>query len=98
MINLLELLMSYTKNKFNICCRPVDICSNTSNVIANFTDLNNQLEWRVSVPEEPIWVMADSTAMTKVLNNLVFNAIKYAGSFISIDITTSEDNSATLRI
>ena len=42
--------------------------------------------------------MADSTAMTKVLNNLVFNAIKYAGSFISIDITTSEDNSATLRI
>ena len=86
------------KNKFNICCRPVDICSSTSNVIANFTDLNNQREWRVSVPEEPIWVMADSTAMTKVLNNLVFNAIKYAGSFISIDITKSDDNSAILRI
>lgn len=86
------------KNKYNICSRAVDICSSTGNVIANFTEINSQLEWRISVPDEEIWVMADTAAMTKVLNNLVFNAIKYAGSFISIGISISDDGFAVLRI
>lgn len=86
------------KNKFNINLKPVDICSSTSNVIANFTDMNNRVKWQISVPEEPIWVMADTSATTKILNNLVFNAIKYSGSFISIDITRNDNGFAIVRI
>ena len=86
------------KNRFNICCKPIDLCSNASNVIANFTDLNSQLDWRVSVPDEPIWVMADTSATIKILNNLVFNAIKYTESFVEIDLTLSDDGFAEVRI
>ena len=86
------------KNRFNICCNPIDLCSNASNVIANFTDLNSQLDWRVSVPDEPIWVMADTSATTKILNNLVFNAIKYTESFIAIDMRLSDEGFAEFLI
>lgn len=86
------------KNKFNINCRPVDICSSTSNVIANFTDLNSRVQWKISVPEDPIWVMADTSATTKILNNLVFNAIKYSDSFISIDIERADNGFAIIHI
>ena len=86
------------KNKFNINCKPLDICSNASNVIANFTNLNNRIEWRINVPDGPVWVMADSSATTKILNNLIFNAIKYTGSFISINIAGTEDGFASVRI
>lgn len=98
---LIRELLEFSKierNRFNISCKSIDICANASNVIANFTDLNSRLDWRVSVPDEPIWVMADTPATTKILNNLVFNAIKYTGSFIEINIMSSADGFAEVRI
>ena len=86
------------KNKFNICCKPIDLCSSANNVIANFTDLNTRLEWHISMPDEKIWVMADESATTKILNNLVFNAIKYAESFVCIELTHTESGFASVRI
>ncbi len=85
------------KNRFNISCKAIDINRSVRDIIANFAEQNSALEWRVTVPDNPLWVMADASATTKILNNLMFNAIKYAGSFVEVKVV-EDGNQASVCI
>jgi YesN/AraC family two-component response regulator len=50
------------------------------------------------MPEKALWVMADTSATMKVLNNLVYNAIKYTDSYIEIELAEGEDGCVTLSV
>ena len=86
------------KRTYNVACSPIDLTGLASNIITNFKEQNQGLKWDVSIPKEPLWVMADTSATMKVLNNLVFNAIKYTGSYIEIELGTGEDGMVSLTI
>ena len=83
---------------FNIHCSPTNINSKINNTVTNFTEQNTALRWDISIPDIPVWVMADTPATTKILNNLLFNAIKYAESFINVSLTQTEDGFAFIKI
>lgn len=86
------------KSKMQINSKPLDFCRLVSNIVANYKELNDSVKWSVCVPDSPIWIMADNSATSKILNNLIFNAIKYTESFINIEITCDTDNYATFTI
>ena len=86
------------KSKMQINSKPLDFCRLVSNIVANYKELNDSVKWSVRVPDSPIWIMADNSATSKILNNLIFNAIKYTESFINIEITCDTDNYATFTI
>ena len=82
------------KNRFNISCKAIDINRSVRDIIANFAEQNTALDWRIDVPDEPLWVMGDSPATTKILNNLLFNAIKYADTFVEINVSVEGGHAA----
>ena len=86
------------RGTYNVACSPVDLTSIASNIITNFKEQNQGLKWDVSMPKEALWVMADTSATMKVLNNLVFNAIKYTDSYIEIELAAAEDGKVALSI
>lgn len=86
------------RGTYNVTCSPIDITALASNIITNFKEQNQGLKWDVSMPKEALWVMADTSATMKVLNNLVFNAIKYTDSYIEIELAAAEDGKVTLSI
>lgn len=86
------------KSKMQINCKPLEFCHLASNIATNYKELNDTVRWTVSAPDNPIWIMGDSSATAKILNNLVFNAIKYTESFIDINISCTDDGYATFVI
>ena len=86
------------RGTYNVTCSPIDLTALASNIITNFKEQNQGLKWDVSMPKEALWVMADTSATMKVLNNLVFNAIKYTDSYIEIELAAAEDGKVTLSI
>ena len=46
----------------------------------------------VSLPETPVAAVVDSEALTKILSNLVTNAIKYGRSYIRMALTADADS------
>lgn len=86
------------KSKMQINSKPLDFCSLVSNIAANYKELNDAVNWTVSVPDQPIWIMGDNSATAKILNNLFFNAIKYTESFIEVEISSTDDGYAIFAI
>ena len=86
------------RGTYNVACSPIDLTALASNIITNFKEQNQALKWDISMPEEALWVMADTSATMKVLNNLVFNAIKYTDSYIEIELAAGEDGRVSLSI
>ncbi len=51
---------------------------------------DNALKLRFNLPEEEILVTADEPALLKILNNLLHNAVKYAKSYINLDVALKD--------
>lgn len=101
LLSLIKELLEFSKienNKLSINSKVLDICSTLNNITANFIEQNELIKWDINIPKTPILVMADISATTKILNNLIFNAIKYTESFIKIEMSQSEDGFATIVI
>ena len=45
----------------------------------------------VSIPEQPVMAYVDSEALTKIISNLITNAIKYGKDFIDIKLIAAQD-------
>lgn len=86
------------KKMYTITCAPTDIRRIVQNVIANFSEQSPSLSWRIDIPDEPVWCLADTSAMMKILNNLTFNALKYAETFIEVKISESGGAGCTVSI
>lgn len=93
--SLIKELLEFSKieqRKYNIDCKAVDICRLTGNIAVNFSEQFPALDWRINIPDESLWAVADTSAAMKILNNLIFNATKYAETFIEIKIEKSSDS------
>lgn len=86
------------RGTYNVSCSPVNLTSLASNIITNFKEQNQGLKWDIAMPEKALWVMADTSATMKVLNNLVYNAIKYTDSYIEIELAEGEGGCVTISV
>ncbi|NDV80421.1 two-component regulator propeller domain-containing protein [Bacteroides sp. 51] len=102
LLNLVGQLLDFQKigvNKFQLKPETVDITALLNETIARFepTILQNKKELLIHVPEEEIWVSIDKEAVTKILSNLLNNALKYAERTILVELTR-DDLKFTVRV
>lgn len=66
--------------------------------LSNFSDLarSRGLAIQFDGPDTPVWIAADASALQKILNNLIHNAVKYAASYIHV-ILAQEDDKVIVR-
>lgn len=58
----------------------------------------SHLAIEVNMPEHPIWVLGDHSALERIFLNLLQNAGRYANSFLSISIKEGEENVSIIFI
>ncbi|MDE7397785.1 MAG: response regulator [Muribaculum sp.] len=77
----------------------VNVSATLSDIITRFQDAIalKKKELYVSIPETPVHAMIDKEAFTKIVSNLLNNAMKYANCKIEISLT-SDDTSFSLRV
>lgn len=73
--------------------RNVDVVGLLRKVCSDFSGLAAQRNLSLEIESSPdsLVMLADASAMTKVFNNLVHNAVKYAHSLIRIAVWTDEE-------
>ncbi len=49
------------------------------------------VEFRLTVPDEPVWVVTDRGKLTQILTNIVGNALKFSGSPVHIRVSVDDD-------
>ena len=86
-------------SKFELKFETVDVTALLNETIARFepTILQKQKELLQHIPQERIMAAIDKEAITKVLSNLLNNALKYARHTITIDLFQDEAD-FTVRI
>lgn len=74
------------------------VCRNT---ILNFHKLlsNENFTVNIDIPEAPIYINGNEEALTRILHNIISNAVKYgdAGKYLALSLW-SEDNLVKIRI
>lgn len=84
-----ELLTFITVSEFKyvVDMNPMDIVEQISSICYNYSEAARSRNIRLTFvhSEDVIMVNADSAAMSKILNNLFSNALKYTDSYIEIE-------------
>lgn len=95
-----ELLRFITVSEFNyiLHLEPIDLIESISSYCHNYSGSFKERGVRVIFKNDgiPIQVKADRTALYKILNNLLDNALKYTSSYIEIRISKSEEGTNAL--
>lgn len=80
--------------KFQIHKKTCDVKAVVGELVPRFrpTVESSGKTLEVSLPEEPVRAVVDSEALTKILSNLVTNAIKYGRSYIKMTLTADADS------
>ena len=82
MSELIDLLFDYVKldsDGFELSRKPVDMCELVRECVAfSYQDMEDAgMEPDIDIPDDPIAVSADRLQMSRVINNLITNAIRY---------------------
>lgn len=81
------------KKGITLDCVPTDLVQKIEYLIFNYADTANnkniKLSFEKSMPQ--MWVSADGPALNKILNNLLLNAVKYADTYININMSVQDD-------
>ena len=96
MNEMINLLFDYTKlnsEGFSVCPGKADICEFLREIVAgSFRDIEEAGdEVEVDIPEKVIPVDIDRMQMTRVINNLITNAVRHNKSGTKIDIVLQDD-------
>lgn len=77
----------------------LDLCSMLKALLFNYSETfrGKGIRTEISIPETPLWIYADKPAVSKIINNLLINAIKYCKEEISISLAVS-DGKAVLSV
>jgi signal transduction histidine kinase/ligand-binding sensor domain-containing protein/DNA-binding response OmpR family regulator len=90
------------KNDFSLNFVRSDISELLKEIVSGFklAAEEQQLHLRIELPRVPFQAFVDPEAFTKIITNLVGNAVKYAGSEVSVGIQpfSSDDDSFNIRI
>ncbi|MBU8851574.1 sensor histidine kinase [Bacillus sp. FJAT-26377] len=74
----------------------IDICEISRKIILDYYEIliNKEFEVSIEIPEESLFVRGDESAIERVLNNLISNAIQYGsdGKMIGLKLRTDKDN------
>lgn len=102
LLDLTRQLLDFQKigvNKFQIKFESIDITALLNETIARFepTILQKKKELLLNIPDEEIWASADREAITKILSNLLNNALKYSERTILVELE-KEDTQFTVRV
>lgn len=78
---------------YGLTLNNVDISRNLrESLMGNYQVLEqSHLAIEVNIPEHPIWVIGDDSAIERIFLNLLQNASRYAYSFLSISIKEDEE-------
>lgn len=93
---LVKELLDYIRNEKNgypIRPVPVNVDDLLARLKVEFTAAaaDRNLKMDFSVPDCAVTAMADESALTKILNNLLHNAVKYARTRIDVRVSVDED-------
>lgn len=98
MNDIIQMLFNYVRldsDGFGLVREPVDICELTRECAAvAYQDIEEAgMELDVDIPEEKVMVSADKIQMSRVITNLITNAVKHndKGTHIGITIRTEYD-------
>ena len=96
MNEMINLLFDYTKlnsEGFKVSTSKLDLCEFLREIVAaSFTDIEEAGdELDVDIPEEQFMVDIDKMQMTRVINNLITNAIRHNGKGTKINVTLRKD-------
>ena len=69
-----------------------DLCDLARSVLEAFEPLKGDREWALDAPAEPVKLNADATLISRVIQNLVANAIKFTANDGSIRLCISMTN------
>ena len=78
--------------KYLVNCSQVDLGDLLRNIEASFSEQVAPLGFRLDLPEEPLWVIADKAATMKVCNNLMLNAVKHARKLLKVSVSRLDGN------
>lgn len=75
-------------------CRDIDLIEKIGFLCFNFSETAKSGNIRLvfNHTDDPIFIHADEPGLTKILNNLLHNALKYAETYIEIEVQTAEGN------
>lgn len=97
---LLELtgqLLDYRQTEaggFTLTFTQVNVSALLKEIFSVFKPLADQngLRYQLHLPDEAFFTYADSEALTKIITNLVSNAVKYAGEKVDLRLTNNAEN------
>ena len=100
LVNELLEFVRVEKKGYTLTPIPINISERLGSLLFNYSDTIREKGINVDFDgaSTPIWVSADSSALNKILNNLLLNAVKYAEKSISISISKGTDMTMTLLI
>lgn len=79
---------------------PLDAVETIGFIYSNFLDLVRERNIRLEFihPDASLPVNADKPALTKIMNNLLYNAVKYAAGYIRIDAWRDDAGSLVVTV
>jgi signal transduction histidine kinase/ActR/RegA family two-component response regulator len=85
--------------KISLIRKPLDLGEAVRTCVASLQATGQTEGYAIHVETESLWLNADPTRIDQIINNLVFNALKYTPRGGSIDVSvTRDDGHAVLEI
>jgi len=103
LLSLINQLLDFRKidnNKFTIKLKPCNINQMLEEMNTRFELLTEQRKKKIElkIPKEIIEASVDKDGLTKILNNLFVNAMKYSNERIIIELSTLENQFFSIKI
>lgn len=83
-------LSQIEQKKYRLSCASEDLGRLLQNASANFSEQMAGKSFRLDLPDEPVFVLADAPATMKIVNNLLVNALKYSDKEISVALSSGD--------
>ena len=82
------------KNGYILDPEPVDLVEKLNAMVFDYSETARtaNLKLTFNSSEQNAWISADQAALNKILNNLLLNAVKYAESFVCVDLKSNGDS------
>lgn len=86
-------LSVYESNSYALALEALNLCELVSAEILNSeVDFKNKaLQVQAALPDDALWVNGDKTACRRIVQNLLSNAVRYAGSRVEITLRMEEN-------
>lgn len=87
-------------NSFSLDLVKMNISELLRETCASFSNMakKKKLQYNINIPQGNEYIFADEEAMTKIVSNLLNNAVKYASTIVNVRLIADENNKDELLI